>query len=287
LQNRSADPGGVFSDTVQVTMANYHYRGKPLTTALLSEIDPDRALTFYKDRFADFSDFTFFFVGNIKLESIKPLVEQYLASLPSINRKESWRDVGVQAPPGPVSKTVYKGVEPKSTVQLYLTGPFEWSAQNRYDFTSLVELMRIKLREVVREEKSGTYGISVYGAPSLYPRKEYSLTISWGCSPDRVDELVATVLQQLDSLKMKRPDQVYVDKVQEQQRRTYEVNLKENNFWMSSFRVSVANGENLEDILKYPSFVEKLSGEAIHNAAKTYLQVNNLKKFVLYPEKKN
>jgi zinc protease len=287
LENRSADPNGVFSDTVQVTMANYHYRGQPLTVAGLSQIDPDKALAFYKERYADFSDFTFFFVGNIKLESIKPFVEQYLASLPSIGRKESWRDVGVKAPSGPVSKTVYKGVEPKSTVQLFLTGPFDWSAQNRYDFNSLVELMRIKLREVVREEKSGTYGISVYGAPSLYPRKEYSMTISWGCAPDRVDELVGTVLQQLDSLKMKRPDQVYVDKVQEQQRRSYEVNLKENNFWMSNFRVYVANGENLEDILKYPSFVEKLSGQAIENAAKTYLQLNTLKKFVLSPEKKN
>jgi zinc protease len=287
LQNRSADPNGVFMDTVQVTMANYHYRGKPLTTALLSEINPDKALAFYKDRFADFSDFTFFFVGNIKPESIKPFVEQYLASLPSIKRTESWRDVGVKAPPGPVSKTVYKGMEPKSTVQMYLTGPFEWTDQNRYDFMSLIELMRIKLREVVREEKGGTYGISVYGAPSLYPRKEYSLTISWGCSPDRVDELVGTVLQQLDSLKMKRPDQVYVDKVQEQQRRTYEVNLKENNFWMSNFRTFIANGESLEDILKYPSYVEKLSGQAIQNAAKTYLQLNTLKKFVLYPEKKN
>jgi zinc protease len=287
LQNRSVDPNGVFMDTVQVTMANYHYRGKPLTTALLSEIDPDKALAFYKDRFADFSDFTFFFIGNIKLESIRPFVERYLASLPSIKRTESWRDVGVKAPPGAVSKTVYKGMEPKSTVQLYLTGPFEWNDQNRYDFMSLIELMRIKLREVVREEKGGTYGISVYGAPSLYPRKEYSLTISWGCSPDRVDELVGTVLQQLDSLKMKRPDQVYVDKVQEQQRRTYEVNLKENNFWMSNFRTFVANGESLEDILKYPSYVEKLSGQAIQNAAKTYLQLNTMKKFVLYPEKKN
>lgn len=287
LQNRSADPNGVFSDTVQVTMANYHYRGKPMTVALLNEIEPDKALAFYKDRFADFSDFTFFFVGNFQPEKIKPLVEQYLASLPSLNRKESWRDVDMKAPPGTVSKTVYRGVEAKSTVQLYVTGPFDWSAQNRYDFNSLVELMRIKLREVIREEKGGTYGIGVYGAPSLYPRKEFSITISWGCSPDRVDELVGAVMQQLDSLKMKRPDQVYVDKVKEQQRRTYEINLKENNFWISNFRTYVANEENPEGILKYPSYVEKLSGEAIQSAAKTYLQLSSLKKFVLYPEKKN
>lgn len=287
LQNRSADPNAAFSDTVQVTLANYHYRGRPLTAALLIEIDPDKALAFYKDRYSDFSDFTFFFVGNFQLEKIKPLVEQYLASLPSLNRKESWRDVGMKTPSGTISKNVYRGVEPKSTVQLRLNGPFNWSAQNRYDFGSLMELMRIKLREVIREEKGGTYGIGVYGAPSLHPRKEYSITISWGCAPDRVDELVGAVMQQLDSLTMKRPDQVYVDKVKEQQRRTYEVNLKENNFWISNFRTYAANAENPEGIIQYPSYVEKLSGESIQKAARAYLQLNSLKKFILYPEKKN
>ncbi|HCA81834.1 MAG TPA: hypothetical protein DEP53_19050 [Bacteroidetes bacterium] len=287
LQNRSADPNSVFSDTVQVTMTNYNHRVRPFTAALLSEIDPDKALAIYKDRFSDFSDFTFFFVGNFELEKIKPLVEQYLASLPSLNRKESWRDIGVKTPPGTVSKSVYKGAEAKSSVQLYLNGPFDWSAQNRYEFNSLMELMRIKLREVIREEKGGTYGIGISGSASLYPRKEYTVSINWGCAPDRVDELIGAVMQQLDSLKMKRPDQVYVDKVKEQQRRTYEVNLKENNFWISNFRTHIANGENPEGILQYPSYVEKLSGEAIQNVAKTYLQLSSLKRFVLYPEKKD
>lgn len=287
LQNRSADPNGVFSDTVQVTMANYHSRGKPMTIALLDEIDPEKALSFFKDRFADFSDFTFFFVGNFETEKMKPLVEQYIASLPSSNRKESWRDIGMKPPPGTLSKSVYKGVEAKSSVQLYLTGPFVWTAQNRYDFNSMIEALRIKLREAIREEKGGTYGIGVNGAPSYYPRQEYSITISWGCDPGRVEELVNAVIQQLDSLRMKQPDQVYVDKVKEQQRRTYEVNLKENNFWLSNFRTSTANGENPEDLLKYITYVDKLSGAAIQEAAKTYLDPKSLKKFVLYPEKKN
>ena len=287
LQNRSADPNGVFSDTVQVTMANYHYRGKPMTLSLLDEVNADKALSFFRNRFADFSDFTFFFVGNFQPEKIKPLVEQYLASLPSSNRKESWRDIGMKPPPGTVSKTVYKGVEAKSSVQLHLNGPFVWTAQTRYDFNSMIEALRIKLREAIREEKGGTYGIGVYGAPSNFPRQEYTITISWGCNPDRVEELVSAVIQQLDSLKMKQPDQVYVDKVKEQQRRTYEVNMKENNFWLSNFRTSTANGEDPEEMLKYLTYVEKLSGAAIQKAAKAYLDLKSLKKFVLYPEKKN
>jgi zinc protease len=286
LQNRSVSPEGAFYDTVGVTMAQYHYRARPMTPKLLDEIKLNRALEFYKDRFADVSDFVFFFVGSFQQDKIKPLVEQYLASLPSINRKESWREIGIYPPKGVINKEVYRGIEPKSSVMINFSGPFDWNTQSRYDFASLLELTNIKLREVIREEKGGTYGIGSYGAPSLYPHKEYSISVSWGCNPTRVDELVKTVMVQLDSLRTKGPDQVYVDKVKEIQRRNREVNLKENRFWLSNFRTSYANGENPEELLGYNKLVDNLSVSAMQAAAKKYFDSNNMVKVILFPEKK-
>ena len=286
LQNMAASPEKAFQDTIGVTMAQYHYRARPVTPKLVEEVNLDRALSFYKDRYADASDFIFFFVGSFELDKIKPLVEQYLASLPSLNRKETWRDVGVFYPKGVINKEVYRGVEPKSSIMIQFTGPFEWSQQNRYDFSSLLELVNIKLREVVREEKSGTYGIRASGAPSLYPRKEYSVSVSWGCDPARVDELVKIVMQQLDSLKIRKIDQVYIDKVKEIQRRNQEVSKKENRFWLSQFRAYYANGEDPEKILMYDKFIDNLSTDAIQSAAKTYFDTKNVVKVVLLPEKK-
>jgi len=189
-------------------------------------------------------------------------------------------------PKGVINKEVYRGVEPKSSIMIQFTGPFEWSQQNRYDFSSLLELVNIRLREVVREEKSGTYGIRANGAPSLYPRKEYTISVSWGCDPVRVDELVKTVMQQLDSLKIRKIDQVYVDKVKEIQRRNQEVSKKENRFWLSQFRAYCANGEDPEKILMYDKFIDNLSTDAIQSAAKTYFDTKNVVKVVLLPEKK-
>lgn len=286
LQSRSAMPEAVFSDSVSVTLTQHHFRARPITPVLLDEVNLDRAFTFYKDRFADASDFTYFFVGSFTVEKIRPLVEQYLASLPAINRKESWRDVGISPPNGVVNKEVYRGIEPKSSVVITFTGPFAWSTQTKYDFYSLIELVNIKLREVIREEKSGTYGIRANGSPSLYPRQEFSVSISWGCDPTRVDELVKTVMEQLDSLKIVKPSQVYVEKVKEIQRRNQEVNLKENRFWLSNFRLAYANGENPEEILDYDKRVDKLTADAIQNAAKKYFDAKNVVKIVLFPEKK-
>ncbi len=286
LQNRSVSPENAFSDTVQVTLGNYHYRLRPMTTQLLDEVNLDKAVMVYKERFADFSDFVFFFVGSFQLEKIKPLVEQYLATLPSLSRNEKWKDVGIVPPKGVISKQVNRGVEPKSTVAITFTGPFEWSQQNRYNFQSMLEVLNIKLREVLREDKGGTYGVRASGLPSLFPRQEYSVMISWGCNPDRVEELVATALQQIDSLKLKKPDPIYIEKVREIQRRGYEVNLKQNNFWMSNFRTYYANNEDPELMLNYPKLVENLTAEAIQEAVKKYFNMNNYVKIALYPEKK-
>ena len=104
LANRGSSPGQVFQDTVQVTMTRHAFRARPLTAATFAEVNPERALAFYKNRFADASDFTFVFVGNLDLQTFKPLVERYLGALPSINRKETWRDVSAKAPDGIVEK---------------------------------------------------------------------------------------------------------------------------------------------------------------------------------------
>jgi zinc protease len=288
LQNRSVSPESAFYDTLNVTTANYHFRARPMTLKILDEINFDKAMAIYRDRFADASDFTFMFVGSFQVDKMRPFIEQYLASLPSKNRKETWRDVGLMPPKGTIEKKVYKGIEPKSSVQIVFTGPFEWSRQNRYDFSSLLEVLNIKLREVIREEKGGSYGVNASGAPSLFPRKEYSISIGFGCSPDRVDELIAAVMQQVDSLKIAKPAPIYVEKVQELQRRGRETSLKENGFWMSIIRTNYANHENPEEQIQlFNKFVDGLTGDAIQKAARKYLDTSNVVKVVLFPENKS
>jgi zinc protease len=286
LQNRSVSPEAAFSDTTQVTLANYHYRARPWTSALMNEVHLDKAVSIYKDRFSDFSDFIFFFVGSFNVDSIKTLVEKYLAPLPSLDRKETWKDIGLEPPKGVIDKQVKKGIEPKSSVILAFNGPFEWSQQNRYNFNSMLDMLNIKLREVLREDKGGTYGVGISGSPSPYPRQEYSISVRWGCDPNRVDELVKACIQQIDSAKLKPFDPIYVEKVRETQRRSYEVNLKQNGFWLNNLRSYYINNENPEMILNYPKLVENLNAVSIQNAVKKYFDMDNYVKVVLYPEKK-
>jgi len=285
LENRSANPEQAFQDTVQVTLAQHHFRARPFSVPLLDELNRAEALQIYKDRFADASDFNFFFVGNFEIDKIKPLTETYLGSLPTINRKESWKNVGISAPKGVIKKEIHKGIEPKSRVQITFTGPYEGGFENYYRKSSLAAVLDIKLREILREDLGGTYGVSVYHNDFILDRKEYEFTISFGCSPDRVNEMINTLFQQIDSIKTIGPKDIYISKVQETQKRAHEVNMKENNYWLQELRYKHYYGEDWMPILTYPEYVATLSPDLVKAIANKYLDTNNYVQVVLYPEK--
>ncbi|MBL7110638.1 MAG: insulinase family protein [Bacteroidales bacterium] len=286
IQNRSADPESAFYDTIMVTMSQYHPRKQPWSDEVLDAIDYEKVWSFYIDRFSDASDFTFVFVGNFDLESIKPFITAYLGGLPAVNREETWKDIGVKLPEGVIEKAVYKGIEEKGKIRITFSGPVEWTPENNYLIKSMASVLDIKLREVIREDLSGTYGVSVSSSVSLYPREEFRLNISFDCNPGRIDELTNSVFLVLDSLKTDGPDEIYITKVTETQLRSYEIQLKENGYWLSQLQNYYFTGQDPESILKYPEKVKTMTSGNIQKTATKYLNMNNYVKVVLLPEKK-
>jgi zinc protease len=284
LANRSSNPEAAFGDTVQVTLAQYHQRARPVSPAYFDEMDLNQSFAFYRDRFADASDFTFVFVGNFTEEKIKPLIETYLGGLPSIKRIEKWRDVGIRAPKGVITKSVKKGTAPKSLTRIVFTGPFEWRQQNRYDLQSMIEVVRFRLREALREDLGATYGVSVRAAPSHYPSSDYSISINFGSDPARVNELVFVVFEEIHRLQDDGPSEADVEKVQEIQRRERETALKQNRSWLRWLEFYDQHGEDLLQINAYNDLVDNLTAEAIQEAAKRYFDVKNYVQVSLFPE---
>lgn len=285
LKNRSAMPEVVFHDTVTETMSQGHYRARPLTADILNEINLGDALDIYKDRFADASDFVFVFVGNFTVESLKPFLQAYLGNLPSIERRETWRDVGIRPPTGVIENVVKKGIEPKSRVEIIFSGDYEWSRQNNYDLAAMIGVLDIKLRETLREDMGGTYGVGVNFSTSRIPTQAYTITISFGCNPQRVDEMVAAVFQQIEQLKTTEVDALYITKVKETNLRTFETNQKENNFWLHSLNSAYYHNQNPLEIMTYPERVATTSAANVQKTAQQYFNLNNYVSVILYPEK--
>jgi len=284
VKNRSASPMAAFQDTLQNTLTQYHYRSRPLTLGLLDEMNLEKSYAFYKDRFADAGDFTFVFVGNLDLEKVKPLVRRYLGGLLSIGRKESWRDVGIDYPEGIIRKTVRKGVEPQSRTVIVFTGSFKYTRENIYAMRSMTEVLDIKLREKLREELGGTYGVSVSYSVSRIPDQEYNIMIGFGSDPERVEELTEVVFREIEALKIAGASEEYLNKVMETQRRSRETSLKQNEYWLSQLVAQYRRGADPREILTYEELIDRLDSTMVQEAAKMYCNANNYVQVSLYPE---
>jgi zinc protease len=284
LANRSASPEAAFSDTLQVTMAQHSVREQPVTAATLDKIDAFKSYDFYKDRFSDAGGFTFVFVGNFRPDSIKPLIEKWLGALPSTGKRGTWRDTGIRPPTGVVQRVVKKGVEAKSRTALIFTGPFEYTRQNRYYLSALGELLNIKLREALRENLGGTYGVSVSPSASRDPKPSYRFTIGFGAAPERLEALTAAALAQIDSVKKFGTTPDYLTKVKEAALRARETAIKQNGYWLSQISTFDQNGWPLKEIPNGEQLISSLTVKDLQRAATEYLRSDNYVRVSLYPE---
>ncbi len=182
--------------------------------------------------------------------------------------------------------TVNKGLEEKSTVRVTYHGKAPWSPDARFALQSTIDILKIRLREVLREDKGGVYGVGVYGGLSRWPEGSFSNSITFGCAPDKVDELISTAMAEVEELKAEGPSDDNLGKIKEAHLRSYERGLKENGFWIGNLMNSIQNELDPNRILAYPERVEALSKETIQSAAKKYFDQTNLFKAVLLPEEK-
>ncbi len=286
IENQSNSPEGVFRDSVRYISSGYHYTAKPLEVSDLDKLDEDEIFDIYYDRFADASDFHFIFVGNIDVAKLRKFAKVYLANLPATHRKETWKDIGENYPKGKVEGKVYKGIEPKSYVRLIYSGKFNWNYKNRFAIQSLCDILNIKLREVLREDKGGVYGVGVFPQVAKYPNPEYHIHIAFGCNPDRVDELITAVKEQINDMQNNLPTDSNMVKIKETDRRELEVNMKTNKYWVRQLVRTLVYNESPNIFLQKPAMIEALKPEDIRAAAKEYLNDKNFMEFILYPENK-
>jgi zinc protease len=286
LANQTAGPEFAFRETLSTTMSQNHVRRRIPTAATVDEWNLDKSAAFYKERFADASDFTFVFVGSFDLATMKPLVERYLATLPSSNRKETWKDVGVRTPTGIIEKRVEKGIEPKSQAAIIFTGPFVYDQTQRVAIRAMSEILQTRLLDTIREDLGGTYSISANAGYRKIPIPDYSITIQFGCDPTRTDALVKRVLEEIEQFKANGPTEKQVTDEREALMRDFETNVKQNGYLLAQIGLKYQYGEDPVSLWSIPDYYKKLDGAMMQQAARTYLEGKNRVTVLLFPEKK-
>jgi zinc protease len=286
LANRGASPEATFGDTVQVTMAQYDFRSRPLTPATFAEVNGPKSVQFIRDRFANAGDFTFVFIGNVDTLALRPLAEKYLASLPNTGRVDTPRSTSKGPPTGVVQKTVRKGVEPKAMTVIAFTGACDYTPENRLAMRAMVDAFQLRLDETLREKLGGTYSPGVNGGCGRVPREEYQVRVQYQSAPDNVEMLSQAVFAIIDTLKTRGPSETDVAKVREQITRSREVEVKQNGYWLNNIMGREQAGEDIGGLeAAYDEMVKKIDAKTIQDAARQYLNTANYARFILLPEK--
>jgi zinc protease len=135
----------------------------------------------------------------------------------------------------------------------------------------LGEVLRIRLRESLREDMGGVYGVGASGNISRRPKQEFSFNVSFGCAPDNVDKLEKAVFDEIKAIAASGIGADYIAKVKELRRRNHETNLKENGYWMRELERAYTFGDDPKLILDFDSMVDKVSSDRVRAAAKKYL----------------
>lgn len=278
------NPGAFFSDKFQNLIFQNNIRRGLTTTEKLNKIDFETSFKIYQQRFNDASDFTFVFVGNFDVEKIKPMLEAYLGGLPSNGQKETWKDPNINKKNGVVKSSNTMGKTQKDLVGIHFHGQTQWTEDENYIFNSMIKLMNIQLREAMREDKGGVYGVGVNGSFAQRPKNAYGITIQFNTEPKRVDELIKTVYDNIEYLKNNLTTEEKIKKVQETQRRERESDLKENDFWLGTIQYYDEYGKDINSLDDYYKQIDGLSAQKIKDAVKKYFDMKNYVEVILGPE---
>ena len=283
LRRRGASPAAAFQDTLAVTLAQHHPWSEPITPARIDSVTLAEVYAAYRQRFADAGDFTFVLVGSFNLDSLRPLVRRYLGSLPAVPRTDKPRDPGIHPPDQVVEREVHQGIAPQSQTAIVFSGSLPWQPVERWAIQGLAQVLEVRLRESLREDLGGTYGVGVAAALDRVPRPEYSVRISFSSDPARAHELTDTLLAQVEALRAHGPTAEEVANWREAVARRQETALRDNGEWASLLASADAAGEDLSTRLDLARWLTPLTPERLREAAERYLDLQRYVRVTLLP----
>lgn len=273
-----------YRDTIILAMSKHHPFIREQMAADFSQINPEKSLQVFKDRFSDMSDFRYTIVGNFELDSIAPLVERYLASLPGGGRVEKPFDIGIRPPDGIIRKTV-KGVKvDKASTLISFFGDFEVSRSSTTLLGVLQEIINTRLISRLREEMGAIYSPRVASNYSELPTVNYTLEIGFTSDPERVDDLTKATFEELKRLQTENISEAELNDVKQTFIKGFEASLKDDMTWSRRILFSDRMGIPFEKLTD-DSFYKNLSADEIREAAKKYINLSRYAHFDLIPDK--
>ena len=203
LISRSQNLKEKIADSITTTLYGYNNPKKRIfNEAFVNDISFEKIKNVYKNRFNNAADFEFFIVGDVKLADLKPLLATYIASIPTNTIKEEWVDNSVKWIDSAIDKDIYlEMADPKSKVVFMIKNKMEYNLRNYYLSKVLGDILQLRYTETLREQEGGTYGAGTYASLSKKPFGQGHFQVQFDCNPDKVEQLIAIVHEEIKKIK--------------------------------------------------------------------------------------
>ncbi len=285
-ENLASNPERAFFNSLNEHSECHHPMSGSIDVDKLDALTLEDLQDIYNDRFADFSDFRFFFVGNFDEELMEEYVETYLASLPKVRRKDKIVDAKIRKFKGKHEVRFSKGASESAQVAHMTNGRIRQNDKNRSRIDAMLTVLNEKLRENIREELGGVYVVQAWQSYSQHPKEEYEITIYMACSPENVDELNEALFETIECVRKGDFDQSYVDSAKLVLKKRYEENISQNRYWQANIINNVLDRKKIDGFLNMQKRYDKINKRTVVRAAKKYLNFGKNKlTVIMVPEK--
>jgi zinc protease len=284
VANRGRSPGQVFGEKLEQINTSNHYTSQPLTAERIATLDRQKMLSFYKQRFSNAADFTFFMVGAFKVDDVLPLVAQYVGGLPSAGpARNDAKDVGLHFPDSTIRDSVSMGREPRSNVVLSFASDATGDPVVAENIGAATTVLDIALRDALREELSQTYTVSVgSGGPGLPQRYGY-MRISFGAAPENVPSMIERVLAEIRKLQADGPSADLTNRAKEAAKRSYEQSLQQNGYWLGRLQGVHQFARDPKEIVTRAARIDAVTPKTIQDVFKKSFPMDRYTVVTLMP----
>lgn len=273
LTNAHVNPMLAYNDTLH-KVAYATNRMASMDKEQLKRVNYNRIMLIYKELFANAANFKLILTGNININKLRPLLCQYIATLPSNNTKET---IGTYEPKLVDGKKTYifhkKQTTPTAITTIVIKGKMEYNNRNELLMDAIGQLLRIVYTEKVREDKGGTYSVQASGNLQHHPNDEALLRIAFQTDPQKYNDLIPIVYKELEKMATEGPSQQDLDKVKAYELKVYNQVLRMNNYWEYVLYTDLYNGIDVDTDFRY--IVENMTCDDIRTTLRNLLNQNN------------
>ncbi|TMM55797.1 insulinase family protein [Maribacter algarum] len=276
----------IFYDSLNIAMTNRHVRGLPVTPEDIDKVNFEKSKSIYQERFTDADDFVFVFTGNFNQEEVLKSAQKYLGNITTLPREEKWRDNGMRPKNGFFSSRFERAMpNPQTSIFYGLSVELPYTLENELLLSIVKSVLDTRYVDTIREEEGGSYGVRVLGEVERIPSERMNLLVVFNCNPEKQEELLKIVKEEISTIAKNGPNVSYVEKTKKNLIKNREEQVREDGFREKEILNAMMYESQHVSLDDYQKAVEKISPEMIQNFMQKYVDEASVIEVIMNPKK--